>query len=115
MKNKYIKILIVILIVLQLVGCKSKEIRKIAGVWENKQIGTIELKEDGTFIFELTFETRVGKYTINENEIIIKGNGKSESDYKYYYNLENNILILSQREDMKALFGSENLIFNKKK
>ncbi|MBN2852992.1 MAG: hypothetical protein JXQ23_09700, partial [Clostridia bacterium] len=91
----------------------SKEVKKISGMWENKDVGIVEFKQNKTFTFTLPFEIKTGNYTINDKEIVIKGNYKGEEDYRYYYRLEGDTLVLSMREDMKALFGSENLVFKK--
>ena len=114
-KIHFYYIIVILLIITFLSGCVSSEIRKISGIWENDKIGVVEFRDNKTFIFALAFETKVGNYLINEKEIIIKADKKNESDYKYFYRLEGDILVLSQREDMKALFGSENLIFKKSK
>lgn len=116
MRIRFLKIFsIFMLFILLLSSCVSKEVKKISGVWESRDIGVVEFKQNKTFTFTLSFEVKTGDYSVNEKEVIIKGNSKGEEDYKYYYRIEGDTLILSMREDMKALFGNENLIFKKVK
>jgi len=111
--KKFASIILILVSLIVMVSCSNSEIRSIKGIWRNDQIGVIEFKQNKTFIFSLPFEVKTGKYTIDKTQITIKSNSKEDSDYTYYYKIEGNQLTLSMREDMKALFPSENLVFKR--
>jgi len=111
--KKFTSLILILISLIVMVSCSNSEIRNIKGVWSNDKIGVIEFKQNKTFIFTLPFEVKTGKYAIDKTQLTIKSNSKEDSDYTYYYKIEGNQLTLSMREDMKALFPSENLVFNK--